>query len=220
MLVGCGSPKAPLLPEDAGTPWDKCRLPGASPKTIQQVVDRINALPRPVDIPCVVAGLPRPLAVVASTSIFSAQPAEGRRSPRMFLMLDGLILAVVPEGTGRHLLEFGQIVAAGRTVKAELAFPIDGGVANNAPFDEVMMGPTQTNCALCHRFESPHDAGFSSVGFKPDPGNLVPLSELRQQLAACDFTAEKDRCDLLYAVFGFGIVTDGKFPAQFELFVQ
>ncbi len=209
-----------MPPIDAGTPWDKCRLPDASPKTIQQVVDRINALPRPVDIPCVIAGLPRPLAVVASTSVFSAQPAEGRRSPRLFLMLDGLILAVVPDGTGKHLLEFGQLVAPGRTVKAELAFPIDGGVADAAPYERVQMNATQTNCALCHRFESPHDAGYSSAGFKPDPGNLVPLSELKQQLAACDFAAEKERCDMLFAVFSFGTTTEGKFPAQFELFVQ
>lgn len=226
-LSACGAPP-PVVAADAGAWWDgalgSCLVQaGEPPRTISQMVERINALPRPVSVACVIAGLPRPLSVVASTSVFSAQPAEGRRSPRIFILNDALILSVVPEGTGAKLLEFGQVVTAGRTLKGELPFPVTGALAPTAPFTQVLMGTSQSNCGLCHRAESPHPTiadSFVSAAFKPDPGNLVPLSELRAEQRSCDPQTERPRCELLTALLAFGTVVDGKFPSQFELFIQ
>src|SRR5688572_8125053 len=77
--VGCGSSEA-----------------AEAPGSILEVVGQVNALPRPVTLPCFLATLPRPLEVHASQSIFSAQPAAGRRSPRMFIFSGALTLTIVP----------------------------------------------------------------------------------------------------------------------------
>ena len=229
ILIGCGAPRPADVPPDAGHWWDPAlgacvaSQAAAGPRTIWQVVERINALPHPVSVACVIASLPRPLTLVATTSVFSAQPADGRRSPRVFLMSDHLILSVVPAGAGAKLLEFGELVSEGRTLKAELTFPVTGPLALEAPFAQVLSGPTQTSCALCHRAESPHpsvDGGFVSTAFRPEPGNLVPLSELQQQLARCDLAAERERCELLVALVGLGPTQAGSFSRQFELFIQ
>lgn len=229
LFLGCGATKPIDVPRDAGHWWDPalgaCIASQAAPapRTIWQVVERINALPHPVSVPCVIASLPRPLTLVATTSVFSAQPADGRRSPRVFLMSDHLIFSVVPDGAGAKLLEFGEVFTEGRTLKAELPFPVTGPLALDAPFAQVRSGPTQTNCALCHRAEAPHpsvDGGFVSTAFRPDPGNLVPLSELQQQLAGCDPAVERGRCELLVAVLGLGPTRPGSFAKTFELFIQ
>lgn len=87
----------------------------------------------------------------------------------------------------------------------------------------MLSGPTQTSCSLCHRAESPHpsvDGGFVSTAFRPEPGNLVPLSELQQKLASCDAAAERERCELLVALVGLGATPSGSFSTKFELFIQ
>ena len=71
--------------------------------TIESVIDLTNTLPFPVSVPCLLASLPRPLPLVATNSINSAQPAEGNRSPRVFLLLEHLAISVVPEGRGAPL---------------------------------------------------------------------------------------------------------------------
>lgn len=227
LLAACGAPKEPP-PPDAGHWWDATLggcldQSGPAPRTIGQVVERINGLPRPVSVACLVASLPRPLSVVAVASVTSAQPADGRRSPRVFLFTDQLVLSVVPAGIGKDLLEFGEIVAPGRTLKAELPFPVTAALPQSAPYTHVLSGPYQTNCALCHRAEVAHptvDAGFVSAAFRPNPGELVPLSELQAEVAPCDPATERARCELLTALFAFGATAQGKFPAAFELFIQ
>src|SRR5690349_18615452 len=62
---------------------------GAPPQTIEEVTERLNALPAPASLPCFVASLPRPLKVVATNSRFSVQPADGPNSPRIFILTDG-----------------------------------------------------------------------------------------------------------------------------------
>ena len=226
ILCGCGSPMHSAA--DAGAWWDKAlggclAQQGPAPRTIPQMVERINALPHPVSVACVVASLPRPLTLVASTSVFSAQPADGRQSPRVFLLFDKLILSVALAGPGAKLLEFGELMTPSRTLKGELEFPVTGPLALDAPFTRVRMGADQTNCALCHRGESPYPAiegSFVSTAFRPEPGNLIPLSEFRQQLAICDPVIAPDRCALWVALLGLGPTQQGAFSTKFELFIQ
>lgn len=228
LAAGCGGREPVTGPPDAGQWWAPALAgcstqQGEAPRTVYQVVERINALPAPVSVACVIASLPRPLSLVATTSVFSAQPADGRRSPRVFLMSDHLVLSVVLGGAGARLLELGEVVADGRTLKAELPFPVTGPIGFDAPFAQVRSGPSQTSCGLCHRAEAPHpsiDGGFVSAAFRPDPGNLVPLSELRAELASCDPAIERERCELLVALLGLGATDAGVFSKKFELFLQ
>src|SRR4051812_3519066 len=76
--------------------------------TIAAAVNRLNALPQPVTAPCFIASLPRPLDVVGTNSVFSAQPASSNQSPRMFVFLPALVASVVPEGDGAGVIELSQ----------------------------------------------------------------------------------------------------------------
>ena len=64
---------------------------------IASVVDWINAMPKPLTLACFVKSLPRPMYYNATLSTFSAQPSVGKRSPRVFFMIDDLMLTVVPD---------------------------------------------------------------------------------------------------------------------------
>src|SRR6187551_2246457 len=99
--------------EGGGGPVDLaiCHPPSGisgAPQTIEDVTALINALAAEhdgkVELPCFVASLDRPLGATASAGYFSAQPAHGARSPRVFLWSGALVLSVVPEGIGKDLL--------------------------------------------------------------------------------------------------------------------
>ena len=79
ILFGCGGQTVPRA--------TVCDAPtGYTLSDIQSVVDWINAMEKPLTLPCFVASLPRPLRTNSVDSDFSAQPAIGRRSPtRVFL---------------------------------------------------------------------------------------------------------------------------------------
>ena len=64
---------------------------------IASVVDWVNAMPKPLSLACFVKSLPRPMYYNATLSSFSAQPSVGKRSPRIFFMIDDLMLTVVPD---------------------------------------------------------------------------------------------------------------------------
>lgn len=191
--------------------------------TLFSAVARLNALPAPATPACFVAGLPRPLDVVATTSVVSAQPAAGRLSPRLFLLLPGMVVSVVPDGAGAKLVELAEWDGPTRTLKGEVEFPLSSPLAADAPLARVHPSQGTTSCGLCHRNELPHssiDGGFVSDAFRPDPGTLVPVSEVSAQHAACLETDLSDRCVLLHALFDFGEVRQGAFSRDLALFVQ
>ncbi|HEY7773947.1 MAG TPA: hypothetical protein VIC26_12260 [Marinagarivorans sp.] len=75
-----------------------CEAPvGHSLSDIASVVDWINAMPKPLSLACFVKSIPRPVYYNATLSSFSAQPSIGKRSPRVFFMIDKLILTMVPD---------------------------------------------------------------------------------------------------------------------------
>ena len=118
-----------------------------SPESIDDALALINALPKPTTLPCFLQSLDRPLRLHATSGIVSAQPSQGRRSPRIFLFSPSgsFQMSVVPAGPGAPLLEFGELGANQRSVKAELAFPISEPVAPNAPFTRVKISDTGTS---------------------------------------------------------------------------
>lgn len=214
----------PEPPPPASTPR-LCQPPtgvSARPRSIAETVDLLNALPRPVTIPCFLESLDRPLHLNATTSFISLQPAVGRRSPRLFLMFEGMSLSVVPEGSGGKLIEFGQFVTPDRTLKAEVATPITAEVQPGDPYRSPTSaaGPRAgpgTVCRTCHGQEErateiDYAEAFHSVAFRPDPRSRVPVEAVRAERDACEAQDTGDRCAVLRALFDHGEVLPRDFP--------
>lgn len=211
-LVSCGEAVAPLTPRSQ-PPSDPCQPgPGSSgsPRTIEQSVALINALPRPLSIECFVKALDHPLRIVATDSEFSAQPALGRQSPRVFILFEPLILSVSLGPRGIHLLEFGQLLDDGSSIKAELEFPITEAILPKAaPYKHIVHNERLSRCSSCHTQERiintiDDTPIFASRALKPVDYQVVPNTELAQELERCAAQADPtQRCALLGAIFAF-----------------
>jgi hypothetical protein len=193
------------------------------PATIEQTVALVNALPKPLTLPCFVESLARPLRLHASQSEFSAQPALGARSPRVFIFVGENVMTVVPAGMGSHLLELGEQRANFRSLKAEIEFPVLAQVTPQAPFEQVMFNEQLTNCAFCHAEEAVEAVvggarAFLSEALRPISRLRVPLGGLQREHDLCDATAEPERCALLDALFGWGPPEDQEFPPGMPTF--
>jgi len=205
----------------------RCRAPAgvsAAPQNTEQAVQLLNALPKPTGPACFVESLARPLAIYATSSTFSAQPAFSPTSPRVFIQLGLLWVSVVLAGDSSYLLEFGTQLGTDppRSVKGELLLPLDAPVPASAPYDRVLSG-SGTVCGLCHNGEARDDnitfaTAFSSASFRPRPDTRVSVDDLRAQAQACDWQVEPHRCEMLSAVFGGGAVVETPFPATMPTF--
>jgi hypothetical protein len=215
---------APLdgLGGSAGAPEPAAELepcapaPGttASPSSIADTVDLVNGLPKPVSLACFLEALERPLRLVATRSFFSAQPAMGSRSPRIFLFMDGIIQSIVPEGSARNLLEMGQATSPGSSIKAELEFPIAESITLATAFERLPLNDI-TTCAVCHNGHVPAlgiDGAFESEVLRPADQELVPLADLEDEARNCDAELEPERCAMLGALFQHGEVVPAEFP--------
>jgi hypothetical protein len=175
-----------------------------------------------VSVACFIASVPRPLNLSATYSTFSAQPAVGAKSPRIFLLQPGIALSVVPAGAGSHLIEMGEWVTPTRTLKGELELPVTQQLAPDAPLAHVAQSNGTTTCAICHRAEESHETiagGFVSTAFRPNPGQDVKLPALIAEHQLCiDSGESSERCDLFHALFDFGPVKQGAFSSALELF--
>jgi hypothetical protein len=217
VLAGCGAEPAGLDGDggrganeaDAGDDQrGRCRAPAGvtnAPNSVSQVVELLNALPKPVTLPCFLESLARPLALHAANSEFSAQPAVGARSPRIFLFIDPLVLSIAPAGAGAQLLEFGEQRSAGTSLKAELEFPITEQLDAEAPYRRLAFAASVSACGVCHQGERlAEDVGsslaFISPALRPLPIQRVPISKLIAELDSCDPGQEPDRCALLDAL--------------------
>ncbi|PRP92385.1 hypothetical protein ENSA5_49550 [Enhygromyxa salina] len=187
-----------------------------SPATIEEVVALINALPKPTSLACVLESLDRPLAMYASTSIASAQPAAGPHSPRVFVFRDDLTMSVVLEGNSRDTLELSYAIGDRLSIKAELVFPVEEVLEPSAPYDQVAVGGG-TTCGVCHGSEVTVPSldfaeAWASDVFQDDPDEALSRSFLRQLALDCDHETEPERCELLDAIFGHGELEPGDLP--------
>ncbi len=194
-----------------------------SPRTIEDVVTLINALPTPVTLPCFLENLARPLRLFATKSVFSAQPAAGERSPRIFIFLDPLILSVVPEGDTSVLLELSVLESDTRSLKGEIPFPVTEPLEPSAPYDRLLGNEGLTSCGFCHREEQPAAAlpfanAYISDAIRPQPISEVDLADVREQHRLCDADTEPERCDMLRALFDYGEIERGEFPPEMPTF--
>ena len=183
-----------------------------SPNSIGEAIALMNDLlaqGRPeVTIPCFVESLARPLGVLAVSSTFSAQPAEGPHNPRIFLFTRNLVLSVVSAGRAATLLELGEYVSPVRSIKAEIAFPRIEPVTPTAPFDRIL-GTGGTVCGACHHDELTAEGVYDLHAFvsnvvRPRDTDEVPLSAVAAEAAACNPTEEPARCAILDAVMNHG----------------
>lgn len=204
----------------------RCQPPSGvsgSPKTTQEALNLLNALPKPTSVACFVESLDRPLTVYATSSAFSAQPALSAASPRVFIKLDNLWLSVVLDGDSSYLIEFGEEIPADepRSIKGELQLPIDQPIAPSAPYDRVRYGQG-TVCGLCHYGEAAAEGSnlnaFSSIAFRPRPDSRVAIDSLKSAATACDWQSQPHRCEMLAAVFDGGAVAEVPFPESMSTF--
>jgi hypothetical protein len=221
------NPALPEISEMAGVPApEPCFAPlgvDNEPQSISAVVDLLNAMPKPVSMPCFIEALARPLELHASRSVFSAQPAVGSRSPRVFLFSGPLIMSVVPAGIGREVVEFGELLTESRSLKGEIQFPVEHELTMAEPFERLMFNDTVTACAFCHADEQPapqisEARAFTSEALRPRERERVALSSMLVEQLACDHELEPERCALLDALFGSGNVVEHDFPMALSTF--
>ena len=224
VVAACGDDGAPAVEQDIlGCPPNATRV-GAL-RTVEQAVAAINAMPRPARLECFVARLERPLRMNATDSLISFQPAVGRASPRLFLFDETLIMSVVVDGPGQALLELSEVVAPGRTIKAEIEFPVVGPVAISDPFTRIEDG-AGTTCGLCHAPEAPSDRypnAYVSAGLAFAERQRVFLTTVRAQYEAClalASDARDQRCRLFLGLMHYGPTEETDFPSEFGTIVD
>jgi hypothetical protein len=207
---------APAAEPADGTPAEgaPCSAPAgisASPRTFQQAVALMNALPKPTTLPCFLESLARPLEVYLTSSELSLQPADGADRPRTFIVLGDLVLSVVTNPKFISRLELGYRTAPGRSVKGEVAFPLTRGVTPGDITERIRVGSVSI-CGGCHGAETrPNDPFFPDGAFEsaiavPLSPYEVELQSLRALAASCDREHDPERCAQLSALFDHGEV--------------
>lgn len=232
VLVGAQGGAPPAAPTNQPPmPAERARAVGCTapstvsnaPGTIVEALSLINALPKPLTLSCFLQSLARPLALRATNSVLSLQPADGPRSPRIFVFAREMTMSVVPSGSGADLLEFGETRTNYRSLKAEIVFPVQSQLPLSAAFDHLMFNEQFTTCAVCHADETQESntsgvRQFVSRALRPIAQDRVPLERLEQELAICDFTREPERCAVLDGLLGWGAVTEGEFDQNIATF--
>jgi hypothetical protein len=209
------TPPTPPVTEEAGSGCKPALGVSGSPETITQVIILLNTLPRPTTLACFLEALDRPLTLYMTKSDDSLQPSPGARSPRTFVLRGDLELSVVLDGSARDTLEFGYHYAPGRTIKAEVAFPLTRDVSERSLFDRVQVTPRTTKCGMCHVAEAHEDypgfpiGVFASDILEPFAMDEVSIESMQAETESCDPATEEYRCGLLSALFSHGEVVSG-----------
>lgn len=189
-----------------------------TPKTVADLVSLANSLRQPVTIAEFIAALPHPLALNATSSQFSLQPAVDQNNPRIFIVIGNLVLSVVPTGPDVNTLEIGDM-SNGMMSPAQLSFPITSTVTDAAPYQAVLAaGGNGTVCARCHDKHFGNEVQLTTVSgtpvygmgqIPPFPQFDVPVTTLISLAQSCDPSADKERCDI------FTALTSPSLPTQY-----
>ena len=171
--------------------------------------------------------LPRPFPVNLTQSTFSAQRANGRGNPRIFIFIDRLILSVVPQalipksvtGPTPNLLELSFRTEGFNSIKAELAFPLQHNIPYSEPYVRTNSGEVRSNCGTCHASEKTvlefdNASAFESRMLRPFDGYEVSIQELKTAAVFCNPVTEPHRCAMLDAVVGEGDLYWQEFPVE------
>jgi len=186
-----------------------------NPKTMDEVTALVNALPKPVTLPCLIENLPTPLKVFSLQSSFSAQPSQSAETPRVFIIINKMVLSVVPTGIGRNLLEMSEMTSATMSVKTEIAFPVSQVIATALPYERIRSG-SGTSCRACHTSELSvtgyAGTAFASTTLRPDYTRRIPSTDLQSTARSCNMASDPDRCKMMRAIFLTGNAQDAAFP--------
>jgi hypothetical protein len=215
-LMGCGTDDESSAGGDAPPP-QSCFAPdnlGGNPQNVEDMVALINALPKPVSVGCVLQTLERPLAIEATSNTFSAQPAIGANNPRIFIHRGDLILSIVTLGDPSRLIEFSVLRSPDRSIKGELAFPVEAEIDQAAPYERIKDDDgIGTKCAFCHLAESLDDQLTFADVYESDvlempPGRRIELDYMRWLFDNCDRSVQPERCSIFDGIFGYGEVVE------------
>jgi hypothetical protein len=213
VVGGCGAEESESAPERT-FPARTCFPPeevGGALVTIEETVAFINALPKPLTVPCFLEALQRPLEIQATSGTFSLQPSFGRNNPRFLIQRDNMVLSVVPKGEGRPLMELSVEREPERSVKGEFHFPIAETVAPDAPYTRIL-DDNGTRCGFCHLNEVVADditfaTAYVSSKIEAKNYELVDAEYLDWLWRQCDTASDPDRCAMFDAIFAHGEVT-------------
>lgn len=196
----------------------------SDPHSIEELIDLINILPKPLNTDCLISSLKRPLLINATSSTLSAQPASDG-NPRIFIFKGDLIITIVTGGEGAKVLEFSELTSQTRSIKGELPLPIRENISYSSPFSKISR-MNQTTCSGCHRsetleFDLEGVAVYSSLAFRPTTNKLIPLETLKQYHYVCQaLNDSSQRCSILSALFKTNEVSLKEFPSEFPLFLS
>jgi hypothetical protein len=194
-----------------------------SPSSIEEFIELTNALSKTtIDVKCIIESLDRPLKLVATQGVLSAQPAGGKRDPRIFIIQDEFIISVVPNGPGRSLIELGEYVIPTESLKGELHMPIERPITLDHVFGHLRYSESLTVCGFCHYNERPsttinHPNAHISMAFKPLNKELILLEDLETEHELCTQKEQLTyRCEIYKALFDHGQVKQGAFPVELK----
>jgi hypothetical protein len=207
---------APASPPPAqGTGCRPALGVSGSPQNISEAIVLMNTLPKPTSLACFLEALDRPLTLYMTESGQSLQPSPGPRSPRTFILRGPFEMSIVLDGLARDTLELGFRPEIGRSIKAEILFPLTRDVNEATLFSRVQATPRTTICGACHVGEEHKDfPGFPEGVFESnviDPYEMfeVAVDSMRTQVGPCDKATEPYRCGLLSGLFDHGDVIQG-----------
>jgi hypothetical protein len=187
-----------------------------SPETINQAIDLINALPKPLAIPCFLQALNRPLKVNTTSSTMSVQAAEGENNPRIFIFSENLVISVAPAGNGKNLMEFSYLYSPLASLKGELEFPVQKIITYNEPYTQIA-SVNKTRCSACHGKEEIDQSvtgtkAYISNAIKPDANRNVSLNAFAYQSDLCDYNNDDSyRCQMIRSLFDNGTLVQSYF---------
>jgi hypothetical protein len=161
-----------------------------------------------LSLDCVLELLPKPLSLSATTSTISVQPALGLASPRFFVFIDNLILAIVPNEESEVLLEMSELLNSNQiSLKAEFVFPLADNQQLTDPFASILNNNSNgTVCAGCHGTEQlvPEvgPSAYSSAALKPFQGDILDRFQIDAISRSCESGSSTQRCRIIRALFG------------------
>lgn len=203
---------------DAEAPEVECSTPNHLALTdVESVTDWINALPKPLELPCFIASLPRPFYVNMTQSLFSAQPSDGAGNPRIFIFYERLIMSVVPQENfagvepeqQHNLLEISFNTKGVISIKAEIAFPVYEPLSYGDAYSRAITHYATSSCGVCHANEE--QVGefdtvpvYQSKMLRPYDDAEVTITRLKDEALVCDPAVSAHRCNMLNALVGNG----------------
>jgi len=196
----------------------KLNLANSNPTTIQQFIDFVNELPKPVTVNCVLEAIERPLTIAATSNRFSAQGATGSTSPRIFVEKGKLIMTFVPGGPERFNIELAETTTSDQSIKGDLKFPINDSLLEYSAFISIYGGGEPACANLCHtsfkKLQTYDDGSvkYSSNRIFPKENSIVPLIDLELFRQDCD-SVGSDICNFYRSLFDHGDVDKFVFPS-------